>query len=66
MIRMSQMHENMVKANIRTAKSLLKEKLPKKDIKYLNEIINKGEVFLKVVSNGRNRKVRRMVRRHKG
>lgn len=56
----------MVRANIRTAKSLLKEKLPEKDIKYLNEIINKGEAFLKVVSNGRNRKVRRLVREHKG
>ena len=63
---MEQMHENMVRANIRTAKRLLKEKLPEKDIKYLNEVINKGEAFLKVVSNGRNRKVRRVVGKNKG
>jgi len=56
----------MVRANIRTAKRLLKEKLPEKDIKYLNEVINKGEAFLKVVSNGRNRKVRRVVGKNKG
>lgn len=64
---MNKMLVNMVKANIETAKDMLKQKnLSKKDKYYLNKVISRGKDFLEVVEHGRDTKTRRVVGKDKG